>query len=210
MNDKKISMEKNTVRTWSGHADPHEARQPGGLLIAALVACASERGETLCEMSAKVGVVYGYLSQLRKGLRRVDSISDDFAQNCAAYLGISRIEVLVMAGRVTPADFYASRDEFAQEVARAMTFICADPQWTSLMTPTLREADSASRFALVRLYETATGSVLLKGRLDQNSIFEKVSLRGSRATAEGVMGARRRRTSKVGAGNLRPQRASGA
>jgi hypothetical protein len=166
-------MKKNTtvapnaaMTAWSGRIDDYERTRAGGLLMGALLACASERGETLGEMCTNLGYGYGYLSQLRGGLRNVHSISDDFAAACAAYLGTSRIHVLMMAGRVTPADFFASGDAYRDEVTRALDFICVDPQWGRLITNELRSSGLDSQYAVVRLYEAATGTVLIRTGLD--------------------------------------------
>lgn len=159
---------------WSGNLDEAEIARPGGLLLAALIRCANDRRLQLNDMARELGVTYGYINQLRNGLRRIDQVSDDFAQGCANFLGIPRLTVLMLANRVTPKDLFESRDMMATEVGRAMEFICKDPKWGHLITPELRKCEIDSQYAIVRLFETATGKVLMDRHLNEETLHGEI------------------------------------
>lgn len=159
---------------WSGSLDDAELGRPGSLLLAALVRCAGERGQQLNDMARELGVTYGYINQLRNGIRKVDQVSDDFALACAAYLGVPRMTVLMMAGRITPQDLFESREMMSSEVTRAMNFICDDPTWGHLVTPELRATSLESQFLLVRLYEKGTGKKLMDEALDPSELAKEI------------------------------------
>ncbi len=155
---------------WGGHSLDCEARKPGGMLMAALMGCAMERGHNLVQLARQVGVTPGYLTQLRCGMRSVKTISDKFARSCARYLGLSTTKILMLSGRLAPSDFYESQRTFAEEVAMAMLRICQDVRWAHVITPQLRIADPDTQHAVVRLYEAATGTVLMPGRHDFDAV----------------------------------------
>jgi transcriptional regulator with XRE-family HTH domain len=151
---------------WSGNLDEEEIARPGGLLLAALIRCANERRMQLNDMARELGVTYGYVNQLRSGIRNVNQVSDDFALACARYLGVPRLTVLMLAGRITPQDVFESQEMMASEVGRAMAYIYEDPEWGHLITPEMRNTAIESQYVIVRLYEKATGKALMKGHLD--------------------------------------------
>lgn len=159
---------------WSGNLDNEELARPGGLLLAALIHCANERRQQLNEMSDELGVTYGYVNQLRNGIRKVHQVSDEFALACARYLGVPRLTVLMMAGRVTPEDIFESEEMMATEVPRAMAYICDDPNWGHMVTPELRNATLHSQFLIVRLYEKATGKALMDKALDPEKLTAEI------------------------------------
>jgi transcriptional regulator with XRE-family HTH domain len=164
---------KNTP--WSGHLSNAEISRPGGLLLAALVRCTNERGMQLNELAKELSVTYGYINQLRNGIRAVSQISDDFALACSRFLGIPRLTVLMLAGRITPEDLFEPGARLATEVSNAIGFVCDDKAWGHLITPELRSSCSHSKFAIVRLYEAATGKVLMDRTLQLESLAEEIS-----------------------------------
>jgi hypothetical protein len=164
---KKIkSVRPASPTPWSGRIDEMERSRPGGPLMGALLSCANERADSVAELAAGLDVTPGYLNQLRSGVRKVSTISDVFSQACAAYLAVSRGQVLMLAGRVTPADFFPVGDSYEQDVTRALGFVCEDPAWAPLITGELRKSGLDSRYAIVRLYEVATNTCLMQHRIN--------------------------------------------
>jgi len=167
---------------WSGNLDDAELARPGGLLLAALIRCANERRQQLNDMARELGVTYGYINQLRNGVRQISQISDDFALACARYLGVPRLSVLMLSGRISPEDAFESKEVVVEEIPRAMKYLVDDPEWGPLVPPELREpVDEASRerqyrtqFLIVRLYEEATGKKLLPERVTAASLGEQI------------------------------------
>lgn len=176
--DRQGQAAKEAVNTkpaaWSGTLDENEMNKAGGLLLAALTACATQRGHQFPQLAAELGVTYGYIAQLRSGLRQTAQISDDFALACARYLGVPRLTVLMLSGRITPQDHFESDELAANEVNRAFDFICTDKTWGPLMTEELRASSIESRFAVVRLYEKATETVLMKKATNAQTLAAEI------------------------------------
>jgi transcriptional regulator with XRE-family HTH domain len=133
-------------------------------LLKALADKAHEKGHTVGQKAMALGATPGYISQLESGLRQVQTISDDFAEACAKYLGVPRIHVLTMAGRIKPQDFFSGEGAYGQDVERALKFIEADAKWCLVLTPELRASSLDTLYGVVRLYEAATGTVLMTSR----------------------------------------------
>jgi transcriptional regulator with XRE-family HTH domain len=159
---------------WSGNLDEAELNRPGGLLLAALIRCANERRQQLNDMSRELGVTYGYINQLRNGLRQTNQISDDFALACARYLGVPRLTVLMLSGRITPEDAFESEEVVASELPRALAYLCEDPEWGPLVPPEVRTGSYRTQFLVVRLYEETTGKRLLPERLNARTLAVEI------------------------------------
>ena len=150
-----------TLEPWSGEVSEQFAVRPGGLLTAALVQCAAERGQSFTEMCCELGYSYPYLNLLMNGVRPVSQISDDFARACAAYLRVPRMSILMMAGRITPADLMEPGVYAPQTIGPAFQVVLSDPAWGPLVTEELREASMPSKYALVKMYEKVVAKKLL-------------------------------------------------
>jgi hypothetical protein len=169
--EKTMSANKNNVIAFaiSGKAQP--AKDTGNTkaatvnpLLKALNDQQHERGDTPAQMNNALGVSAGYIQQLANGLRQVSAISDDFAAACAKYLGLSKVHVLSLAERIKPQDFFSSEDAYKLEVERAMKFIASDARWSLVVTQELRASSLETKYGVVRLYEAATGTVLMTSR----------------------------------------------
>lgn len=159
---------------WNGNLDERELNRPGGLLLAALIRCANDRRQQLNDMSRELGVTYGYINQLRNGQRHTNQISDHFAIACARYLGVPRLTVLMLSGRLTPEDAFESEEMVASELPRAMSYLCEDPEWGPLVPPEVRNGSYRAQFLVVRLYEQSTGKRLLPERLDIQALSKEI------------------------------------
>jgi hypothetical protein len=182
---------------WNGSLAAAELDMPGGLLLAALTACANTRGHHFTQMAAELGVTYGYIAQLRNGNRGVAQISDDFALACARYLVVPRMTVLMLAARITPEDMFESNEMMASEVIRAFEYVCTDPLWGPLVTPEMRAGTLETQYGVVRLYEKAAEKSLMPKALDMSTLAEEVvklaKLQATRKeTVSTASGARKR------------------
>lgn len=160
---------------WCGNLKDDEMECPGAMLIAALIRRANEVGQQLNEMARELGVTYGYINQLRNGLRNVKKISDEFALGCARYLCLPLLTVLTLAGRVTNADFFESREAFEKSVDDAMAVLYADPLWSALATEELLHSSIDSKLVLVRLFERASGVVLIPHQLEIDALAQELA-----------------------------------
>lgn len=161
-------------RPWGGGLDEAELRKPGGMMMAALVQCANERHLSIPDMALAVGVTYGYINQLRNGLRDTTQVSDEFTESCAAFLQVPRLTILILSGKVTPVDFLPPVDPSRQEVQRAFDFVCTDPVLGPLFTGELRMSGLDSKYAIVRMYEKCTGKNILDSHIDPEQFFREV------------------------------------
>ena len=157
--------------------------------MATLARCAQERGQSLPELAEQLGYSYPYINLLISGARRVDQVSDDFVDACAAYLGVPKAAVLMMSGRLKAADFFGPGDVHAGAMDAAMRHIESDPAWSPLVTAELRHASNESKFCLIKLYEAAAGKKLLADQLDPHAFgreLDRVRAEAARMNSGGV------------------------
>lgn len=160
---------------WNGGLSDEEITRPGGALMAALLHRANQLGHQLQEMSNELNVTYGYIAQLRGGHRQPENISDDFVNAAAAYLGVPRMTVLMLCGRVKPDDVMLQKHNVAQQIPAAIEFIGQDAVYGPLMPLEVRKASYEMQFFIVSMYEKATGKTLLDGRQDPRALAEDLA-----------------------------------
>jgi len=83
---------------------------------------------TIKELAAELRVSFGYIHQLRNGIKKIESISDTFATATAEFLNLPRLIVLHVAGktqltlfnelRPTGSEFYQNLTERASMAFR--------------------------------------------------------------------------------------------
>lgn len=125
-----------------------------------LAVAAAERGMNLRGLAAELKVTYGYILQLRGGLRKLSAVSDKFVEEVTRFLNLPRISVLAACGRVTLEDFVPA-PSLEHSIARAYAFIERDATWGAVMPSSLKVADREAKLFVIRLYEAATGTVLI-------------------------------------------------
>ncbi|MCG2593027.1 DNA-binding protein [Ramlibacter sp. XY19] len=160
-----VALKAGTTST-NPPGPPVDTTRPGARLLQALKQRARELGQEEAEMARELQVTPGYILQMERGIRAVNTISDDFSGACAVYLDIPRLQVLMLAERVTPEDLFRSVDIYKKDLSRAVDFIAADPKWNAVLTSELRSCSTDSLFGVVRLYEAATGTVLMPNQVD--------------------------------------------
>lgn len=181
--------------TWSGTVSEEELAKPGGMLMAALLRCAQEKGLSLMDMAKELCITYGYINSLRNGVRQINQIGDDFALTCARFLGVPRLTVLMLAGRISSADLFEHESFRILEISRAMAYIRDDPEWGPMVTPELFGMAPDSQFGLVKMYEKATGKVLLSSALNPQMLaieLDKVKAIQATRIAAGLAAAARK------------------
>jgi transcriptional regulator with XRE-family HTH domain len=165
---------KITRIPWTGGLDKAELSKPGGLLLAMLIFRANELGHKMHEMASELGVTYGYVIQLREGIRQVKNVSDEFAKACALYLGVPRLTVLLASGKITPEDLFENPFELVRALPQALRFIQKDPELGGIMPVELFQASEQVQFFVVALYEAATHKKLLPGKVDHLDLAKQV------------------------------------
>ncbi|QDZ26585.1 helix-turn-helix transcriptional regulator [Noviherbaspirillum sp. UKPF54] len=104
---------------------------PGGPLLGWLFDEARKRGHDFKDMAAELGVTYGYINQLRTGVRSPSHISQEMAEATAKYLGCPPIVTKILAGRVKMSDFIAPRESEEDTLDRILRQIQEDPRFDS-------------------------------------------------------------------------------
>lgn len=157
------STPKETAAEWHGFTE-EDLRRPGAALLVWLAKVAIQRGEKMHQLASALGVTYGYVIQLKKGLRSTTRISEEVVRAAARYLRVPAIAVRLAAGQVTLADFDLPSERFSQRVDNGIDFILRDPAYSFLLPPGVEKLDVETKAALVVLYEGATGARLLSQR----------------------------------------------
>lgn len=144
---------------WAG-LTADEAARPGAELLGMLYQRANEDGLQLKELAAVLNVTYGYVHQLKTGLREISQVSDDFVTSCAKYLNKPKIYVQALAGKLNLSDF-SEPATLEGELDAAIALMYKDPDWGGFMPLSIRMMDTRERLFIVRMYEAASGKLLI-------------------------------------------------
>lgn len=155
--------ETDATHEWHG-MDEEDLRRSGAALHVWLIKTAVQRGEKMHQLAASLGVTYGYLVQLKKGIRSTTRISEEVIRAAARYLGVPAIAVRLAAGQVTLSDFDLPGERFSQRVDNGLDFISKDPAYSFLLPPGVEKLSTEVKASIVVLYEGATGARLLSNR----------------------------------------------
>lgn len=129
----------------------------GGPLLAWLIDEARCRGMSMNELAAELGVTYGYINQLRSGIRQVSCIGQDFADLSARFLGVPAIVVKLLAGRIRMSDFAWPQEGEEMLVERAYRQLKADRTASQHLPANDAVLSLEAKRALVMLYGETSG-----------------------------------------------------
>jgi len=158
---KKRGNERAQART-QGRETPQQRVErlydsDGGPLLAWLIDEARSRGMSMSELAAELGVTYGYINQLRAGIRQVSCIGQEFADLSARFLGVPTIVVKLLAGRIRMADFAWPHEGEEMLVERAYRQMKADRTASQHLPSNDTVLSLEAKRALVMLYGEASG-----------------------------------------------------
>lgn len=125
---------------------------PGGPVIGWLLDEAYKRGETLGAMAGKIGVTYGYINQLRTGIRKTEHLSQDVCEGIARYLGTCTVVVKLLAGRIVLKDFHWPNESEQVAVERAFRQMNEDPKIRQVIPHDIGPLSHEAKKALVLMY----------------------------------------------------------
>lgn len=150
---------------WSGRLDPDGFKRPGGLLIAALMQAAAERDLSLGELATTMSVSYWSLSQLRIGFRPIESLDDELAQACAAFLDLPPLTIQMLAGLVEPAEAMAALPLTGEDIWHVRQLLDTEPADLALLPPPNRSRplQSLSVDELAVLHQEHGGNAAVSG-----------------------------------------------
>lgn len=127
----------------------------GGPLVQWLLDEARRRRIDLKDMAKEVGVTYGYIHQLRTGLREKPSL--DFARGCASFLGVAPVVAMLVGGVVGVRDFSTRALSEAETVDRALRRMQDDPHLRASIPVDLARVNAEGKRALALLYADTSG-----------------------------------------------------
>ncbi len=157
---------------WSAGLSLDESKLRGSQLLQWLIETANSRGMQMKELAAELGVSYGYISQLRNGIKPISGLSESIVNAAAEFLGLPRIAVMIAADIVKPTDFYSETMDMEGLVDASLKVIQSDPEWGPRMDPEITRGNLRSKLFVVNLYEEATGSRLLMHRANVKKYIE--------------------------------------
>ena len=131
--------------------------EDGGPLLGWLIDEAQLRGQLLSEMATDLHVTYGYINQLRNGIRKVSNISNEFARSCANYLGVPTVVVKLVSGSISLSDFAWPVLDEDMVVERAFQRMLTDPNVRPSLPRNAQKLPVAAKRAMVMMYADITG-----------------------------------------------------
>jgi hypothetical protein len=163
------------VPPWDGTLSQEELVRdtPAAPLLSMLYGRAAQLGHSANRMCEELGVTYGYISLLRNNQRDVDKVGDSLVDNLAAYLGVPRLQVMVVAGKVKPEDLFADPPSVDVYLTQAIAHMRGDPVWGPYVAKSLETTPLEVQFLCVQLFEAATGKVILPQRRTYEDIAKQ-------------------------------------
>ena len=131
--------------------------EDGGPLLGWLMDEAQLRGQLLNEMASALGVTYGYINQLRNGIRKVSNISNEFARSCANYLGVPPVVIKLVSGSISLSDFAWPAVDEDMVVERAFQRMLCDPNVRPSLPRNAHKLPVPAKRAMVMMYADITG-----------------------------------------------------
>lgn len=135
--------------------------EQGGPLIAWLLDEARRRGQLHSEMARELGVTYGYINQLRSGLRSTANITPTFSKAVARYLEVPEVVVLIVCGRLGLSSFIQPQLTEAAAIDRALGRMMDDQHLRSVIPVDIMQLPRQAKIALVMMYLESTSVDLL-------------------------------------------------
>lgn len=127
-------------------------RSKGKALVGWLLDEAYLRQQDYQDMARELGVTYGYINQLRTGIRLTESISHNFAVSYAHYLGVPPIVVKLVSGSIRISDFAFPDESDEQMLDRAMRTMQSDPQLRAALPGELMSLPIEAKKMMVVMY----------------------------------------------------------
>lgn len=126
--------------------------EQGAPLIAWLFDEARRKGQLHCEMARELGVTYGYVNQLRSGIRSTANITAGFSRAVARYLGVPEVVVLILCGRLGIGSFVQPPMTEEKAIDRALATMMDDQHLRSVVPVDIAQLPPEAKKALVMLY----------------------------------------------------------
>lgn len=132
----------------------------GNSVISALYDECRRRGSDVKDMAAELGVTYGYINQLRTGIRKTEQITQKTAEAMARYLSIPTISVKLAAGIIKISDFEYQVDTEEAAIERVIVKISTDADYFKMPIDLSTLSFSAKKIIVVNYVENSAHDVL--------------------------------------------------
>lgn len=129
----------------------------GGPLMGWLLDECRIRGLAVQALAVELGVTYGYINQLRNGIREVTQVGPRFAQRAARFLGVPTVVVKLIAGQLTMSDFIPPQQSEEEFVERALCRMMEDPKAGMFVSLDILAAELAVKKDFLSLYAEVSG-----------------------------------------------------
>lgn len=129
----------------------------GGALLGWLLDECERKGHTQREMASELGVTYGYVHQLRNGLRQTRHISPEMTSACARYLGVPPVVVKLLSGSLSVRDFAWPHQTECELLDRGLHLMRTDPVASALLPADAETLPIDVKRSLVMLYGESSG-----------------------------------------------------
>lgn len=146
-------------------------KAPGGPLIGWLYDECRKRNTDFRDMAAALSVTYGYINQLRSGIRKTENISNEFATACSQYLGIPTIVVKLLAGSIGLSDFLYPEETEEQAINRSLCLMMEDPKARAALPAEPDALSLEAKRALVLMYSEVSSADFFHTRELPNILF---------------------------------------
>jgi len=129
-------------------------------LIAATRACLSRKEMTVQEAADELGISHIHLSSMLTGVRRFSGLSQDKQDRLAAFLGMKKSEMFVLAGMLSPEDLLP--DHSQDRVEAILQQIQNDPEFRmfSMGEAGIDSTPERIKLLIAVLYEKAITAAL--------------------------------------------------
>lgn len=129
-------------------------------LIASIRACLNRKGMTVQEAADELGISHIHLSSMLTGVRRFSGLSQGKQDRLAAFLGMKKSEMFVLAGMLNPEDLLP--DHSQNRIEATLQQIQNDPEFRmfSLGEADIDTASDRVKLLIAVLYEKAITEAL--------------------------------------------------
>lgn len=163
----------STIRTRWSILSSDEMALPGAVLLQWLLTEANRRNLLLSDMARELNVTYGYINQLKNGIRGIDHISDQFAADCAKFLGKPRLQILLASGRLAIEDYFDDQSTLQKDLDSSLDVIAKDKEFGALLLPDLYKSRNETKYLIIRLFEMARSMKLLHNEFDPADLLKQ-------------------------------------
>jgi hypothetical protein len=141
--------------------------KPGALLMRKIMEEGGRRGLGKTELAeVALGIQRSHFFNLCTGEKDVANLGPEAIARAALFLRMTPVEVRLLAGQLTPTDFYVGGpDNLRDALQTAMHAILDDPEIAPFAPIGILRADESLQAFIVHLYERATGKPLIPTKL---------------------------------------------